>query len=173
MQLHRKKQHHHHHQCSRSWNIKGIVEESMHTYRDTRIGPRPGKNPLWGKPLQIFFFLDHHQMMQQKRVQWSITLSMQQNNNDVYETDLILLGIQILILMLVMCCHKHMSTVVYCCHCAEYCWVLLSLSMSPIHMFTAETNKSDLQIYITIERNPYLLGHWSQLKPRCQNLDLN
>jgi len=30
-------------------NIKGIVQEIMHTYRDTGIGPRLGRNPLWGK----------------------------------------------------------------------------------------------------------------------------
>ena len=49
--------------------IKVIVEEIMHTHTDTGTGPRLGKNPLWGKPFQIFFFLDRHQMMQQKRVQ--------------------------------------------------------------------------------------------------------
>lgn len=46
---------------------------------------------------------------------------MQQNNNDIYETYLIMLGIRTLILMTVMCCHKLMSTVVYCSHCAKHC----------------------------------------------------
>jgi len=44
-------------------NIKGTLEESMHTHREMRIGWRPSQNTLWGKPLQIVFFLDCHQMM--------------------------------------------------------------------------------------------------------------
>ena len=63
-----------------------------------------------GKPLQIFFFLDCHQMIRKKRVQWSITLSMQQSNYDIHETNLIMFLITTLILRTV-----------------HNCWILLSL----------------------------------------------
>jgi len=111
--------------------------------------------------------------MQQKIVQWSITLTMLQNKKDIYETDLMMLGIKTLILMAIMCCQKLMSTAIYWCHCVEHCWALLSLSMSPIHMFATDTNKSDLQICIIVERNLDLPDRWSQLNRRCQTLDLN
>jgi len=53
------------------WNIKEQWKKNMQRYRDTRIGLRPGKIPLWGKPLQIIFFLDRHQINQF----WSISSS--------------------------------------------------------------------------------------------------
>ena len=39
-----------------------------------------GKTHYRENPCKFFFFLDRHQMIQQKRVWWSISLSMQQNN---------------------------------------------------------------------------------------------
>lgn len=38
-------------------NIKGTVEENMHTHRDTKIGPRPRQNPLWEKNLANILLL--------------------------------------------------------------------------------------------------------------------
>ena len=82
--------------------------------------------------------------MQWKRVQISITLSMEKINNDIHEIYLIMLGIRILIWMVVLCYHKLTSTVVHCFHCVKHCRELLSLLMSLINMFAIYTNKSDL-----------------------------
>ena len=53
------------------WNIKEQWKKNMQRYRDTWIGLRPGKILLYGKPLQIIFFLYRHKINQF----WSISSS--------------------------------------------------------------------------------------------------
>lgn len=67
---------------------------------------------------------------------------MQQNNNDIHETDLIMSEIKTLILMVVMYCHKLISIVVYCYHCDEHCWSLSEIiRILKSHLWISEAGR--------------------------------